>query len=783
MFNVAGLTLLITLAALGIARAADEIDLSAIKKTLDQIELRFSYASGSSKILHDLLVDATALRAKVKTCLSNTQQKIGQLAPNGTEALIEKESKRSLNADEVQLLSRIRENDKRLNECLLLDQKTDELIKRTTEVQQALVKRRFAQQYDNAYVLIKNHISKLPAMAHKLLDQFLNRSGMQRLDMGNWIMLSVLLLFAFGSAFYIRNRLLPASGPAKQTTDSTNDAEQTPFATRLIGTGRVSLRRYLPWLLAMLVGSAFTGWHFYASFKTPLILSLFLIGAAVTLVLIGIRATLRPLKPLEQITHLTDATARHLGGRLMLFTGLMAFGYVLFQTPLARALDKSEMQFVHLTFVTVLIINLFRIMLVINRAPALRKISRGIQMLVILILLSSLAAEWFGYHTLAAYLLRGLVGTAMAMALYLGLTKLLREAYEGLDTGTFSWQRTLRSSLDLEQEDPVPGLTWIRLLIGVVLTAGLIMAVLIVWGLSGTGSVLVSKYLLEGIPVGDSFIVPGNLALGIIIFFVMLALSKWVRDTLDKRWLDAKRLEIGARDAIITIAGYIGFVLALVFGLSTAGVEFQNIAIIAGALSVGIGFGLQNIVNNFVSGLILLFERPIRTGDWISVAGTEGYVKKIRVRSTEVQTFDGAEVIVPNSDLISNQVINRTLRSNYGRVIIPIGVAYGSDTELVEKTLLDLAQTVPEVVKNNYNLPTRVYFRAFGNSALEFELRCHIHNVNSMLSVTSALHFKIDKAFREKNLEFTYNVQDINIRSLPAGGIDNILNHNNDKES
>jgi len=184
----------------------------------------------------------------------------------------------------------------------------------------------------------------------------------------------------------------------------------------------------------------------------------------------------------------------------------------------------------------------------------------------------------------------------------------------------------------------------------------------------------------------------------------------------------------------VTITGYVMFLIALLAGLSAAGFDFSNIAIVAGALSVGIGFGLQNIVNNFVSGLILLFERPIRKGDWIVVGGTEGLVKDIQIRSTKIQTFDRADVIVPNSELISGQVTNWVLSGKTGRAIIPVGVAYGTDTEKVRDILLAIAEENDDIVKTGVSPKPKVLFREFGDSSLNFELRVFLRSIDSRLS-------------------------------------------------
>ncbi len=254
------------------------------------------------------------------------------------------------------------------------------------------------------------------------------------------------------------------------------------------------------------------------------------------------------------------------------------------------------------------------------------------------------------------------------------------------------------------------------------------------------------------------------------LFALLLMLVTWGRDRMDQKLRSSSRLDAGSRDAMVSVSGYVGFALAILVGLSMAGVDLSNIAIIAGALSVGIGFGLQNIVNNFVSGIILLFERPIRPGDWIVVGNTEGYVKKVRVRATEIQTFDRSDVIVPNSELISGQVTNWTYRDPYGRVICPVGVAYGSDVQLVRKVLLEVAERHPQVITDGRAPPPKVMFLAFGDSALLFDLRCFISDVNSRLTVRSELNYAIDAAFRAKGIQIPFPQQDVYVKGWPPEG-------------
>jgi small-conductance mechanosensitive channel len=218
---------------------------------------------------------------------------------------------------------------------------------------------------------------------------------------------------------------------------------------------------------------------------------------------------------------------------------------------------------------------------------------------------------------------------------------------------------------------------------------------------------------------------------------------------------------------VVTITGYTMFVIAALAALSVAGFNFSNIAIIAGALSVGIGFGLQNIVNNFVSGLILLFERPIRKGDWVQVGTTEGYVQDIRIRSTRILTFDRSDVIVPNSELISNQVTNFMLGDIRGRAVVRVGVAYGSDVEKVRYVLMQVAEENELVVKDGTSPQPMVLFRGFGDSSLDFELRVHLYDVDRRLSTISNINFAIDKAFREEGIEIPFPQRDVHVKALP----------------
>lgn len=360
----------------------------------------------------------------------------------------------------------------------------------------------------------------------------------------------------------------------------------------------------------------------------------------------------------------------------------------------------------------------------------------------------------------------GLILVAAAL-----IVTLLHWLARGLNEGRMTWQRRLRGRLGVPAGRPIGELRWMLVALHLVLWPLVAWALLHVWGLHQTGRDLTATLFSGGIQIDGIRIVPGKLLLGLVYFLVLLTFTRWLKSKIQHDWLPRAGVEPSTRESVATLFGYVTFALAVVVGLSSAGFDFTKLAIVAGALSVGIGFGLQNIVNNFVSGLIILFERPVRTGDYVFVGQTQGFVRRIRIRSTEIETWDRETIIVPNSDLLSNHLKNLNLRDEYGRVIVPVGVAYGSDTALVKCTLADVAAAHPLVIKEGevYGLNgPGVYFVNFGASSLDFELRAYVKEVDKRLSVASDLRFAIDDAFRKANIQIPFPQQDVWLRTAPG---------------
>ncbi|HOZ47747.1 MAG TPA: mechanosensitive ion channel [Candidatus Hydrogenedentes bacterium] len=255
----------------------------------------------------------------------------------------------------------------------------------------------------------------------------------------------------------------------------------------------------------------------------------------------------------------------------------------------------------------------------------------------------------------------------------------------------------------------------------------------------------------------------GDLCFAMVIVLVTLIATANIPGLLELAVLQRTQLGRGERYAITTLVRYVIILLGIAVAFNTIGVGWSNIQWLVAAVGLGLGFGLQEIFANFVSGVILLFERPIRINDVVTVGGVSGTVSKIRIRSTWITDFDRKELVVPNKEFVTNQLVNWTLSDSTLRAIIPVGIAYGSDTALAERTLYEVAGANPHVLADPAPV---VLFMGFGASSLDFELRVFCKNVNMLLSMRHQLHMAIDQAFRERGIEIAFPQQDVRIRSI-----------------
>ena len=655
------------------------------------------------------------------------------------------------------------ELDKTLAKCNLFIVSGNEVVEQIKEAEKSYFKQKYLAKSPHIIELVIAYLNNPIAILEESGEFIFSRSGIREIGALNMTLSIVAVLISIYIGIWFRKKLLLLESKRQW---------QDEFSVNLVRATLTTLSHALPYLAGSAVAATISVIITIEVEQIPFVTEFFIGLLIFFLVTTVIRLLFSPLPPAKLFIPFSSHIAQALAKRLKVLAVLGLIGYLAFYTVFSESIIESNLMLMRNIFSLFFVVNIVWTLQVIIRSPKLPKL-RYISLLVIVVIIMSLVAEWMGYRNLAFSSRRIIMLTFITLMVFIGISKLFRDLFNAVDDGTYAWCRRLHKTLGVEENAKVPGLIWIRLLTTIVIWGSFAWLIINTWDYSGGFIEQVKSYLVNGFNIGEVRIVPSRILWALLIFGTIIILSSWVRSQLEHNWLKMTSMGQGARDAMVTIIGYIMFLIALLAGMSAAGFDFGNIAIIAGALSVGIGFGLQNIVNNFVSGLILLFERPIRKGDWIVVGGTEGVVKDIQIRSTRIQTFDRSDVIVPNSELISNQVTNWVLSSKSGRAIIPVGVAYGTDTAKVRDILLAIAEENDHVVKAGHVPKAVVLFREFGDSSLNFELRVFLHNIDSRLSVISEINFAIDKAFREQGIEIPFPQRDLHVKSLPESSIQN----------
>jgi small-conductance mechanosensitive channel len=358
-------------------------------------------------------------------------------------------------------------------------------------------------------------------------------------------------------------------------------------------------------------------------------------------------------------------------------------------------------------------------------------------------------SELGGYVALASFLIDQAVWISIVVALLVLCVALADEFIGGSLRGQTRLATTLQANTGLRRRS----LEQIGVLgSGIARLALIIIGILLIlapWGIESTDVTGSLRAAFFGFNVGDVTISLSSILIAALLFAAGFAVTRIIQRWLNNTFLPATDLDAGLRNSISTAAGYVGIIIAGVMAFTYLGLSLERVTIVAGALSVGIGFGLQSIVNNFISGLILLWERPIRVGDLVVVGDGEGYVRRINVRSTEIQAFDRSMIIVPNSNLISGIVRNRVRNDRVGRVLVSVPVPRASDPDQVAEIMRKAALAHREVMSEP---APRVLFKKVTENTIDFDLVCFVDDIDAAARVSSDIYFEIFRGLRKAGI-------------------------------
>jgi potassium efflux system protein len=743
-----------------------ELSIDTISSALIKIEAGVADKETLLDNLDAYLEQLPPYTAWVKSCVADAEKNVlaadNQLEVLGEAVQTEPDGTKSIRKTLLNKKTRATDRLARCNALLV----RDESVTREISIfrKNNLEEQSFARG-ENVLTVLAESITESHRWMYDLAGILISKQGIQALAGSEKLMLSSIIAIAVILGLMVRSGL-------QRWNEKTLSRWQEPqinksdTGIRVMAAIVMTARRYIVPILLSLFVALFIHTETLNQVPKPLI-AMVMDGLPILVSVFALTYfvyyALREVGLREDI----DANFAHsFRNRLNILALIWFLGYLVTQTILANSLSEAAFFMARAITGVIVVLNVVWIIWQAAGTKGLKvRLNKSLRIISTLILFAALIAEFTGYRNLSGFAVSGVVGTLIAYALFQLTNDLVSRLLNDLDKGKSTWQRRIRQSIDVGVNDSLPGFVWLKLVASISVWLIFIAALLAVWRIPKADVQVLASKITEGFTLGSIEIIPFKIFEAIVVLVLLLALNGWFQRVLKRTWLTAVNIERGARESISTISNYAGVAIAVIIALGSAGMDFSKLAIIAGALSVGIGFGLRDIVNNFISGLILLFERPIKTGDWIVTNGVEGFVKKISIRSTEIESFDQADIIVPNSILISDNLTNWVHKNQHGRLRIPVSVAYGSNTERVKDLLIEIAREHQAVIIGHARMnDPKVLFLQFGDSSLDFELRFYVQNIMNRLDILSEINFAIDHAFRENEIVIPFPQRDVHVR-------------------
>jgi len=698
--------------------------------------------------------ESTQLRASALNCIDEVDPQVQSLKD-------EVEALEQINPDvEIEIYARLtkarddlRQEDTDLKNCSLTVVRSTRLIDLSNKLLNELTTELLSEKGKN----ILDAITSIPEQIIILPELFFDQT-LKKINQDTIIFLVLMLLLGFSFGFFFGDQIKKIQ--YNNFFKSLNRQLILDLRTLFKPFGRVQA----PFLLGALGLTAALSLSLTSGPNESWLIRLTISPIIISLSYVVINWVTGSLSPAPINEEIRKEDAKSLKNKLKFLTLVLVSSYIVFGPEWLASDTAANLSLIRISIVSLIVLSMISVLTSVSKVFSLNGEYGILKFLGYSALGISFSAELSGFHNLSSFILSGFIITLFSSYIFWSLLSLNEKSAQWINTSTNIIGIRMRGFLNISRDQGKSKLGVYQLFFDALFWIGFLMIIFQVWDPTGTVLGTISSYATDGIPMGDIRIIPTNIIAGIIAFVVLTAITGWVKVWIEKRWLRQITADRGARDALVTIVGYAGFTISLLVGLSIGGINITGLAVVAGALSVGIGFGLQSIANNFVSGIILLFERPIKSGDFISVGDVEGYVRKISIRATEIETLDNQDMLIPNAELVSGRVTNWVLHNPYGRLKLKIGVAYGSDVKKVISILQDIASSNSQVITDGRASPPKALFMGFGDSSLEFELRVRILDIKKRYDVLSELNLGVNDAFIKEGIEIPFPQRDIHIK-------------------
>ena len=698
--------------------------------------------------------ESTQLRASALNCIDEVDPQVQSLKD-------EVEALEQINPDvEIEIYARLtkarddlRQEDTDLKNCSLTVVRSTRLIDLSNKLLNELTTELLSEKGKN----ILDAITSIPEQIIILPELFFDQT-LKKINQDTIIFLVLMLLLGFSFGFFFGDQIKKIQ--YNNFFKTLNRKLILDLRTLFKPFGRVQA----PFLLGTLGLTAALSLSLTSGPNESWLIRLTISPIIISLSYVVINWVTGSLSPAPINEEIRKEDAKSLKNKLKFLTLVLVSSYIVFGPEWLASDTAANLSLIRISIVSLIVLSMISVLTSVSKVFSLNGEYGILKFLGYSALGISFSAELSGFHNLSSFILSGFIITLFSSYIFWSLLSLNEKSAQWINTSTNIIGIRMRGFLNISRDQGKSKLGVYQLFFDALFWIGFLMIIFQVWDPTGTVLGTISSYATDGIPMGDIRIIPTNIIAGIIAFVVLTAITGWIKVWIEKRWLRQITADRGARDALVTIVGYAGFTISLLVGLSIGGINITGLAVVAGALSVGIGFGLQSIANNFVSGIILLFERPIKSGDFISVGDVEGYVRKISIRATEIETLDNQDMLIPNAELVSGRVTNWVLHNPYGRLKLKIGVAYGSDVKKVISILQDIASNNNQVITDGRASPPKALFMGFGDSSLEFELRVRILDIKKRYDVLSELNLGVNDAFIKEAIEIPFPQRDIHIK-------------------